>query len=115
MAKKRSLLNISSYFTRTHKKRSGQIRKKWGPKARKPKAYKGQGRQKGENMRKVVIKCDNINAKQWSTFIIELNLICEKWRNFAKFDIESFNAEKIIKWGKKKGHKVTEEKEPDFK
>ena len=44
MSKKRSLLNISSYFTRTHKKRSGQIRKKWGPKARKPKNYRGQGR-----------------------------------------------------------------------
>ena len=44
MAKKRSLLNVSSYFKRTHKKRSGQIRKKWGPKARKPKNYKGQGR-----------------------------------------------------------------------
>ena len=42
MAKKH-VLGVSNYYERTHKKRPGRIRKKWGPRRAKPKENIGQG------------------------------------------------------------------------
>ena len=43
MAKKKALYGETNYYKRTHKKRTGNIRKKWGPKRAKPKKNRGQG------------------------------------------------------------------------
>ena len=43
MAKKKALYGETNYYKRTHKRRKGCIRKKWGPKRTKPKKNRGQG------------------------------------------------------------------------
>jgi hypothetical protein len=53
-------------------------------------------------VKKLTISSDNITPKQWSLLVIELNLIKESWRPFAKLEIQTPGFEKIIKWGKKK-------------
>ena len=45
MAKKKAMFGASNYHKRTPKKRPGRIRKKYGPGVKRPKKYKGQGRQ----------------------------------------------------------------------
>ena len=52
--------------------------------------------------RSVTISCDNISPKQWSVLLIELNLVKENWRPYAKLNIETPGFEKTIRWGKKK-------------
>ena len=53
-------------------------------------------------MKKLTITSNNISPKQWSTLLIELNLIKEQWRPYAKLDIHSSGFSKVIAWGKRK-------------
>tara|TARA_R100001594_G_scaffold5304_1_gene16845 strand:- start:2132 stop:2317 length:186 start_codon:yes stop_codon:yes gene_type:complete len=52
--------------------------------------------------KKLTIISNDISTKQWSLLLIELNMIKESWRPFAKFEIKTPGFEKIIKWGKRK-------------
>tara|TARA_R100000963_G_C4539730_1_gene37405 strand:+ start:48 stop:233 length:186 start_codon:yes stop_codon:yes gene_type:complete len=52
--------------------------------------------------RKVTISCDNISSKQWSVLLIELNLVKDAWRPYARLDIQAPDFEKVIRWGKRK-------------
>ena len=52
--------------------------------------------------KKLTITSDNISPKQWSVLLIELNMIRESWRPFAKFEIHTSGLEKTIKLGKKR-------------
>ena len=52
--------------------------------------------------KKLTITSDNITPKQWSLLLIELNMIRESWKPFAKFEIKTPGFDKIIKWGKKR-------------
>tara|TARA_R100000664_G_C2754830_1_gene142481 strand:+ start:1275 stop:1460 length:186 start_codon:yes stop_codon:yes gene_type:complete len=60
-------------------------------------------------VKKLTISSDNITPKQWSLLVIELNLIKESWRPFAKLEIQTPGFEKIIKWGKKKHGDTSED------
>jgi hypothetical protein len=60
-------------------------------------------------VKKLTISSNNITPKQWSLLVIELNLIKESWRPFAKLEIQTPGFEKIIKWGKKKHGDTTED------
>ena len=40
-------------------------------------------------MKKLTITSENISPKQWSVLLIELNMIKEQWRPYAKLDIHS--------------------------
>ena len=53
-------------------------------------------------MKKLTITSNNISPKQWSTLLIELNLIKEQWRPYAKLDIHTSGFNKVIAWGKRK-------------
>ena len=59
--------------------------------------------------KKLTISSDNISPKQWSVLLIELNLIKESWKPFAKLEIQTPGFEKIIKWGKKKHGDTSED------
>jgi len=59
--------------------------------------------------KKLTISSDNITPKQWSLLVIELNLIKESWKPFAKLEIQTPGFEKIIKWGKKKHGDTSED------
>jgi len=52
--------------------------------------------------KKLTITSENISPKQWSTLLIELNLIKEQWRPYAKLDIHTSGFNKVIAWGKRK-------------
>ena len=52
---------------------------------------------------KIVITTHNINPKQWSTLLLELNLIKSSWRKFGvKLNLQAKNFERTIEWGTKK-------------
>ena len=53
-------------------------------------------------MKKLTITSENISSKQWSTLLIELNLIKEQWKPYAKLDINAPGLNKIIAWGKRR-------------
>ena len=53
-----------------------------------------------EKMKKLTITSENISPKQWSTLLIELNMIKDQWRPYAKLDIQTSGFIKIISWGK---------------
>jgi|TARA_B100001964_G_scaffold24606_1_gene24518 hypothetical protein len=53
-------------------------------------------------MKKLTITSENISSKQWSTLLIELNLIKEQWKPYAKLDINAPGINKIIAWGKRR-------------
>ena len=52
--------------------------------------------------KKLTITSDNITPKQWSLLLIELNMMRESWRPFAKLEIKASGFDKIIKWGRKR-------------
>ena len=53
-------------------------------------------------MKKLTITSENITPKQWSTLLIELNIMKEQWRPYAKLDIHTSGFNKVIAWGKRK-------------
>ena len=52
--------------------------------------------------KKLTISSENISAKQWSILLIELNMIKDSWKPFAKLDIQTPGFDKTVKWGKKR-------------
>ena len=52
--------------------------------------------------KKLTITSENISPKQWSTLLIELNLIKEQWRPYAKLDIHTSGFNKVLAWGKRR-------------
>ena len=52
--------------------------------------------------RKVTISSDNITPKQWSVLLLELNIMKEAWRPFAKLEVHGGEFEKVVKWGTKR-------------
>ena len=53
-------------------------------------------------MKKLTITSENISSKQCSTLLIELNLIKDQWKPYAKLDINAPGINKIIAWGKRR-------------
>jgi|TARA_R110002020_G_scaffold52389_1_gene147249 hypothetical protein len=49
--------------------------------------------------RKVTISSDNITPKQWSVLLLELNIMKQAWRPFAKLEVHSKEFKKVITWG----------------
>ena len=50
-------------------------------------------------MKKVTITSKNINSKQWSNLILELNLMKKQWKPYAELELEAPGIKKIISWG----------------
>jgi hypothetical protein len=53
-------------------------------------------------MKKLTITSKNISPKQWSVLLIELNMIKEQWKPFAKLEIQTSGFNKVIAWGKRR-------------
>ena len=51
--------------------------------------------------RKLTISSRNITTKQWTNLILELNLIKEAWRPYAKLELQAPGLKKIIAFGRK--------------
>mgnify|MGYP003138692671 FL=1 len=51
--------------------------------------------------RTINLKISNITPKQWSSLVIELNLIADSWRPYGpQIKLKTRDLDKIIKWGK---------------
>ena len=55
------------------------------------------------SLRKLTITSKNISAKQWTNLLLELNLIKEAWRPYAKIELQAPGLKKIIAFGRKTG------------
>jgi hypothetical protein len=60
-------------------------------------------------MKKVTITSKNINSKQWSNLILELNLIKKQWKPYAELELEAPGIKKIISWGTQNYDSKTED------
>ena len=52
--------------------------------------------------RKIILKIKGESIKQYSTLVLELNVMAKSW-NRVGVDISLPGQERIIKWGQKKG------------
>ena len=52
--------------------------------------------------KKVIITSKNITTKQWSTLLLELNLLIRAWKSYATLEMKAPNLKKVIGWGIKK-------------
>jgi len=55
------------------------------------------------SIKKLTITSKNISTKQWTNLLIELNLIKEAWKPYAKIEIQAPGLKKIIAFGKRTG------------
>ena len=54
-------------------------------------------------MKKITIVSNNITQKQWSNFVLELNLIKKAWKPYANIEIQGTGIKKIIAFGTRVG------------
>ena len=52
--------------------------------------------------KEITIKSSNISPKQWSTLVLELNIIVQEWRPYATLELKAPGLKKIIGWGTRK-------------
>ena len=55
------------------------------------------------SIRKATITSKNITPKQWSVLMLELNLLAQNWKPYAKLEIQAPGLKKIIAFGRKTG------------
>ena len=54
------------------------------------------------NSRKVTITSKDITPKQWSVLMLELNLMKQSWKPYAKLEIQGTGLKKILNLGTKR-------------
>ena len=52
--------------------------------------------------RKIILKTEGLSIKQYSTLVLEINLVAESWNKKGHGDVTLPGQERIIKWGKRK-------------
>jgi len=50
----------------------------------------------------ITITSKNISPKQWSSLVIELNLIVKAWKPYATLELQTRDLKKILNWGTRK-------------
>ena len=58
---------------------------------------------KSNNTKTVVLDVKGISQGQWSTFILELNLMKKAWKPYADIEIQGTGIKKIIAFGTRVG------------
>ena len=53
--------------------------------------------------RKITLKTKGLSNKQYSTLVLEINLVAKSWNKKSDGDITLPGQERIIKWGNKTG------------
>ena len=54
-------------------------------------------------MKKITIVSNDITQKQWSNFVLELNLMKKAWKPYANIEFQGTGIKKIIAFGTKVG------------
>ena len=52
--------------------------------------------------KELVIKSKNIIPKQWSTVLLEINLLVQAWKPYAALELKAPGLKKVLGWGTKK-------------
>jgi|TARA_R110000824_G_scaffold226429_3_gene414234 hypothetical protein len=52
--------------------------------------------------KELIIKSKNISPKQWSTLLLELNLIVQAWKPYATLELKAPGLKKVLGWGTRK-------------
>ena len=52
--------------------------------------------------KEIVIKGINITTKQWSSLLLETNLMLEAWKPYAKLELKAPGLKKVLGWGRRK-------------
>ena len=53
------------------------------------------------SVKKLTITSKDISQKQWTNLLIELNLVKEAWRPYAKLALQAPGIKKIISFGRR--------------
>ena len=53
------------------------------------------------SVKKQTITSKDISQKQWTNLLIELNLVKEAWRPYAKLELQAPGIKKIISFGRR--------------
>ena len=53
------------------------------------------------NTKKLTISSKNISQKQWTNLLIELNLVREAWKPYAKLELQAPGLKKILSFGRR--------------
>tara|TARA_Y100001951_G_scaffold17550_1_gene12920 strand:+ start:346 stop:582 length:237 start_codon:yes stop_codon:yes gene_type:complete len=57
--------------------------------------------------RTINLKVSNITPKQWSSLVIELNLVADSWRPYGpQIKLKTRDLDKIIRWGRSKHENI---------
>jgi len=56
-----------------------------------------------------MISSENISPKQWSVLLLELNIMKQAWRPFAKLEIQAPDFKRVVKWGTRRYDQKGEE------
>ena len=61
---------------------------------------------KGNNMKTITLKVEGISQSQWSTFVLELNLMKKAWKRYGvEVELKTPSINKIISQGTSSGEK----------
>ena len=52
--------------------------------------------------KEIIIKALNITPKQWSSLLLETNLMLEAWKPSAKLELKAPGLKKVLGWGRRK-------------
>ena len=52
--------------------------------------------------KEIIIKSRSITPKQWSTLLLELNLIVQQWKPYATLELKAPGLKKVLGWGTKR-------------
>ena len=60
-------------------------------------------------MKKITITSKDISQKQWSQFVLEMNLIKKAWQPYARIELQGPGIKKIIAHGTRVGGEYAKE------
>ena len=52
--------------------------------------------------KELTIKSSDITPKQWSSLLLELNLIVKAWKPYATLELKTPGLKKVLGWGTKR-------------
>jgi len=52
--------------------------------------------------KEIIIKGTKITPKQWSSLVLEINLMIQAWKPYATLELKASGLKKILGWGTKR-------------
>ena len=52
--------------------------------------------------KEIIIKAIQITPKQWSSLLLEINLMIEAWKPYATLELKASGLKKVLGWGRKR-------------